>query len=138
MSTTQSRAGTPSPQNWIIHETISRASSKDIPNVASLYEGAACVNGVPMSALLKCAGASRARARFKASAAGTLKLEFVRPPVDNFTVTPYAAGNPTPVAIVANTENLLSTPDVAGEASCLVTFTPTGAGVVTLFDWMAL
>lgn len=138
MSTTQARAGTPSPQNWIIHERLVNAESKKIPNVASLYEGATCANGVALSALVKCAGASRGRVRFKASAAGSLKLEFVRPPANNFAVDVYAAGNPAAVAIVANTENLLSTPDIYGEASCLITFTPTGAGTVTFVDWMAL
>lgn len=138
MSTLQSRAGTPSPQSWITHERITSASSKDIPNVASLYEGATCVDTVPMSALVKCAGASRGRARFKASVGGELKLEFVRPQANNFTVTPYESGNPAPVAVTADVETLVSTSEIYGEASVLITFTPNGAGAVTLIDWMAL
>lgn len=138
MSTTQARAGTPSPQNWIIHERLVNADSKAIQNVASLYEGATCVDSVPMSALVKCAGASRGRVRFKANVGGDLKLEFVRPQANNYAVTAYESGNPAPVAVTADVETLISTAEIYGEASVLITFTPNGAGAVTLIDWMAL
>ncbi|WP_291165338.1 hypothetical protein [Gemmatimonas sp. UBA7669] len=133
---TTTRAGTPGPDRWIRHESIDTAGKK-VENVAALYAGASCTNGVPLSALVVCAGASRGRVRFKSTAAGTLKLEFVRP-LNSPSVVPYGAGNPTPVAVTANVETLLTTPDIAGEASALITFTPSGAGTVNFVDWMAL
>lgn len=132
----QARAGTPGPDRWIRHTSL-EGDHRKVENVAALGAGEKCAEGVAMSALVVCAGASRGRCRFKATVAGELKLEFLRP-LNSNTVIPYEAGNPAPVTVVANTETLLSTSDLAGEASALITFTPTGAGVVTFCDWMAL
>lgn len=134
----QARAGTPGPDTWIRHQRI-QFSSKGIEGIGALYEGATLVSGTPYAGLVTCAGASRGRVRFKANVGGELKLEFVRPfNGRNYEVDVYASGNPDPVTVVADTETLLTTSDIAGEASCLVTFTPSDDGAVTLFDWMAL
>lgn len=132
----QGRAGTPGPDRWIRHEAIG-TEAKKVDNVPALHAGATCVNGVKMAALVVCAGASRGRVRFKATCAGSLALVFVHP--DNAQApVEYAAGNPTPVAVTANAETLLTTPDIAGEAQCLITFTPSGAGTINFVHWMAL
>lgn len=137
MSTTQSSAGTPSPNRWIQHERID-TDAKSIPNIGILKEGAVCANGVPLCAMFTIAGASRARVRFKADVGGELKLQYCRPRVRPWDAIPYTFGQPTPVTIVANTENAISTTDINGESMALVTFTPTGAGLVTFCDLMAL
>lgn len=133
---TQSRAGTPSPDRWIRHEAIG-TNEKAIDNTPGLFAGASCANGVRMASLVVCAGASRGRVRFKSTVGGTLGLIFVHP--DNqLQPVEYAAGNPATVTVTANTETLLTTPDIAGEASALIVFTPSGSGTVNFVHWMAL
>jgi hypothetical protein len=136
MPPNQARAGTPGPDRWIRHEAIT-TDSKKVDNVPALHAGASCANGVTMAALVVCAGASRGRVRFRATCAGTLALVFVHP--DNLaSPVEYAAGNPATVAVTANVETLLTTPDIAGEASALIKFTPSGAGAINFVHWMAL
>ncbi len=125
--------GTPHPGEWIRHQTVTQ------PRAAAdrtLWLGADCSNGVEQFALFALAGASRARARFKSIAAGTLAFYFVQP--DG--VTRYAAGNPSTVAVTANTETLIDTNNAYGESWCIVAFTPSASQVasITLFDFMAL
>lgn len=132
----QGRAGTPGPDRWIRHESIG-ADTKKVDNVPGLYAGAPCTNGVPMAALVVCAGASRGRVRFKATCAGSLALVFVHPD-NSLAPVEYVAGNPTPVSVTANVETLLTTPDIAGEAQCLIKFTPSGNGTINFVHWMAL
>jgi hypothetical protein len=124
----QGFAGVPGPDRWIHHEQITSAKG-------TLYEGATVVSGTPVEAVVVCAGASRGRVRFKSSAAGTLALLFLRP---NAGVVPYEAGQPSTVSVTANTETLLTTDAIAGEARALIRFTPSGNGTVSTCDWMAL
>lgn len=124
----QNYAGTPGPDRWIHHESLGLAKG-------GLYEGAPLTSGTPAESVVVCAGASRGRVRFKASAAGTLALLFVRP---NAGVVPYESGQPATVSVTANVETLLTTEDIAGEARALIRFTPSGNGTVTLCDWSAL
>ena len=132
---TQGRAGVPGPDRWIHHEELT--ASKGIQNTAALCTGAACTNGTPLSALVTIAGASRARCRIKTTCDGVLKFEFVRPLNGRLIVT-YAADNPATGNITANTEDSLTTTDIAGESQMLITFTPSGDGAVTFVDFMAL
>lgn len=133
----QQRAGTPSPDRWIVHERVT-TDAKGIEGRDTLRAGAVCVNAEPLSALMTCAGASRVRGRLLSTADGELKIEFVRPLVNSHAIETYAAGNPTPVAVTGDRETLITSADLAGEALALVTFTPSEAGAITFFDWMAL
>lgn len=131
-----SRVGTPSPNRWIVHESIVD-DAKKINSLAGLHAGASVVNGTAVASLVTCAGASRGRVRFRATCAGTLELLFCRPgPVAEPEL--YAAGNPASVAVTANTETLLSTGDIAGESTALIRFTPSANGTINFVDWMAL
>lgn len=133
----QNAAGTPSPDNWIVHQEVT--VSKAVAGLSPLHSGVAVTNGNAVSALVRCAGASRGRVRFKSTGAGSLKLEFVRPGGSQRSgVTVYGAGNPDAVAVTGGTETLLTTDAIAGEAMALITFTPSANGTVTFCDWMAL
>jgi hypothetical protein len=124
--------GTPHPGEWIRHQQVGA------PSVAAdrtLYDGVTITGTTELTAIFQCAGASRIRARFKASQAGTLALYFLR--TDG--VTKYAAGNPSTVAVTSGTETLIDTNAAYGESWVMIGFTPAaGSGAVTLFDFMAL
>lgn len=124
----QNFAGVPGPDRWIHHEAVPAAKG-------TCYEGANLVSGTPVESAVVCAGASRGRVRFKATAAGTLALLFIRP---NAGIVPYAAGQPATVSVTADVETLLTTEDIAGESRAIIRFTPSGNGTVSLCDWMAL
>ena len=96
-----------------------------------LWEGNVLVNGVAITVYIPLSGAQIARVRFKASCAGVLKAEFVRP---TGVRTVYALLQPDPVTVVAATEVVLDIDTTFGEAEALVTFTPGDAGTVTYAD----
>lgn len=123
--------GTPSPNEWIRARPVvgNGDGSRD------LFLGATFTTTAEKFARFACAGASRARARFKASVNGSLVIHFVSPDGE----TRYAAGSVTAVTVTANTETLIDTDAIYGEAWLDVAFTPaSGSGAVTLFDFMAL
>jgi hypothetical protein len=130
------RPGTPSPDRWIVHESLVD-DNKKIEGVGGLHAGATCANTVPLASLVTCAGASRGRVRFRATVGGQLELVFCRPGGGSAPEL-YAAGNPAPVTVTANVETLLSTDAISGEALALIRFTPSGAGTINFCDWMAL
>lgn len=101
----------------------------------TLADGVALATGVAVSALIPLAGSSRFRIRIKASAAGTLSSAFVRPGTTGFDAASlYTTGNPTDVAVVANTETKLEISEHYGEALLLLTYTPSGNGTLTFCD----
>jgi hypothetical protein len=73
------------------------------------------------TAPINCAGSGRVRVRFKASAAGVLRLAPLRP---NST---EEAGGAVEVATEADVEAVLTVADLAGETFCRLTFTNAGA-----------
>lgn len=96
-----------------------------------LWEGNALANGVPITAYIPLSGAQNARVRFKASCAGTLKAEYVRPTAARAV---YAAGQPATVAVLAATETGIDVDASFGDAEALITFTPGDDGTVTYCD----
>jgi len=96
-----------------------------------LWEGDALASGVPITAYLPLSGAQNVRVRFKASVAGTLKAEYVRPLGAR---TVYAVSQPDAATIVAATEAVLDIDASLGEAEALLTFTPSDTGTVTFCD----
>lgn len=123
--------GTPSPNEWI----RARAVEGSGDGTRTLFLGATFDSTAERSARFACAGCSRARARFKASVGGSLVIHFVSPDGE----TRYGAGSVTAVTVTADTETLISTDAIYGEAWLDVAFTPSsGSGAVTLFDFMAL
>lgn len=128
-------SGVPSPSEWWRHQPITVASAANGGDPArTLFEGATCANGVELLARFPIAGASAARVRFKATAAGSLRFYFVRP--DG--TTKYTAGNPTVVAVTADAETFIDTNAIYGEAWAYASFLPSGAGTVTFVDVMVL
>lgn len=101
------------------------------PAAGVLGTGAALANGTAISVVIPIAGAAVFFARFKASVAGTLSCAFLRP--DG--TTAYTTGNPTDVAVLANTEARLTIDTLYGESQLKITFTPSaGPGTVTFLD----
>lgn len=131
-------AGTPDPLDFRRHRTVDAPLGGQPPGVL----GAACpfVNGTPITKLIPVAGALSVTLRglFAATGgtgSGTLSFQFMRPAP--FSTTPYATNNPANVAVTGGTEFIV-TINPNGEAWMLVTFTPSGNGVVTYFDQMQL
>jgi hypothetical protein len=91
--------------------------------------GAAVISATPITQFRPCAGVSKGRLRFKATAAGTLKVEYAAP--DGVTV--YTLPAAVTAAVIANTEVLLDWV-LQGEAYYLLTFTPSANGNVTYCD----
>lgn len=127
--------GVPDPAQWIRPQTIATAIlPTDRQPARTLYEGATVANATTYQCPINCGGASSVRARFKSDIGGTLALSFVRPDGK----TKYTAGNPTNVAVTANTETLIDSNTVYGEGWALLEFTASGSGSITMLDVMAL
>lgn len=109
----------------------------------NLAVAAAYVNTTILYEIVPVLGAQKVTARFKGTAAGTLDMVFVGPdfppypdPATAFASlkgTLYATGNPTQVAITANTEALI-TGTCNGEGFVIIKFTGTATGAVTYCD----
>lgn len=98
----------------------------------TLAPGAAFDAITPIAQVIQVAGASTHRVRAKlASAGGTLSFAFLRP--DG--ATPYGAGNPSDLVLVAGTEDFCDI-DVAGEENLRITLTGGGVGTVGFIDVM--
>lgn len=98
----------------------------------ALTEGSVCANGVAMVAVVNTAGLQRGRLRFKATAAGTVSFRWLR--TDGATPYTHAGSKPADLTIVASTENVFDLTTHYGEPFLEVTFTPSGAGVITWAD----
>lgn len=101
--------------------------------------GAVLANGTPVTATVSLVEASDWAFYFKATAAGTLVFEYLRPDL----TTVYDTNAIADVAVSANTE-VLCHPDLStaaeiprGQGALKITFTPSGAGVVTTADFCA-
>lgn len=98
------------------------------PLTGELAPGAAVATGVPSECQVQLAGLGRFRIYFESTAAGSLALLYLKAGSRTATLT---VDNPTPVAIVANTENSLEVDPHFGEWAAVVRFTPSGNGAVT-------
>lgn len=99
----------------------------------SLAPGAAVLNTIAVDQFLPVLGASRVRAHFKATVAGTLAISMADPTGDAVYADPAAVT----VAVVANTDVRLDA-DPRGEAFVRLRFTPGADGAVTFCDFCAL
>lgn len=98
----------------------------------NLAVGAATANTVAISEDVPIAGAAKVKARIKVTNTGTLDMTFgFYNPAGVFTA--YTTGNPTQVAVSANTEAQISS-DTYGEDYVRVTFTGTATGAITYCD----
>lgn len=100
-----------------------------------LAVGASLSNGVVVDEIVPIAGSARLRVRFKASAAGALDVVLMGPNTNTDTEggTQYSTGNPTQVAVSANTEAKIDV-DLYGESWALIKYTPSGSGTITYVD----
>lgn len=105
-----------------------------------LIAGAHLLASAAATAVATVAGATRFRIRIKVTHAATLSAAFCQPDWPNDDPHPYGTGNPTDVALVANTENQLDVDPHFGEALLLLTLTNSAAGAldVTYCDLMAV
>lgn len=109
-----------------------------------LAVAAAFVNTNVLYEVIPVRGAAKVRVRFKATNTGALDLIFVGPDFNqqqavdgvafaSLTGTSYTTGNPTQVAIVANTEAKIDS-DCYGEGYVIIKFSATATGAVTFCD----
>jgi hypothetical protein len=96
-----------------------------------LAVAASLSNGVAVDEYVAVSGSARVRARIKATAAGALDMTFGYFKDDAFTA--YTTGNPTQVAVSANTEAKIES-DTYGEAYVRIRYTPSANGAVTFAD----
>lgn len=115
------QTGQPYPSNTRIHRSLSGVFA----------EAAAFLAATPISLQIPIAGDNLTRIYFKASQAGTLKFEFVRPyPSDAVYDTKAIPDAPT-VLDVEDTHDVV----VKGESRLLLTFTPGATpGTITYAD----
>lgn len=121
-------------------DDISRAAYR---LVRGLAVATAFVNTTVLWEVIPIRGAARVKVRFKATNTGTLDLFFLGPGFDqdqasatayaSLLGTIYTTGNPTQVAIVANTEAQIFS-DCYGEGFAIVKFTGTATGAITYAD----
>lgn len=81
-----------------------------------------------------------AAVRLKATCAGTLSFHFLGPdcnPETKSLGTECTSGNPTDVAVTANTEAIIQ-PSPNGEEYGVVRFTPSGSGAITYVDYASI
>lgn len=119
--------GVPHPNRWGLHRSMGGPQ-----DTGAFADGAAVANGVPISIIVTLAGCIAWRHRFKASVAGTLSYEYLRP---DRAGTVYTANNPANVAVVANTETKQEVTQHLGESRVKITFTPGGNGTITYSDF---
>jgi hypothetical protein len=109
-----------------------------------LAAGAATANTAIIYEVIPVRGAARVKVRLKVTNTGTLDLLFVGPDFNqqqavdgvafgSLTGTVYTTGNPAQVAIVANTENSISS-DCYGESYAIVKFTGSATGAISYCD----
>lgn len=106
----------------------------------ALKVGAACTNGTRIVEIVALGSSAFAAVRMKATCAGTLSFHFLGPDTNAETgafPTECATGNPTDVAVGANTEAIIQ-PAPNGEEYGLVIFTPSGSGVITYVDYASI
>lgn len=112
--------GQPFPSNKRIHRKLS----------GDFAELAAVTFGTPITIMVPIAGDNYTRLYFKATKAGTLKFEFMRPHPE----TDVYDTKPVPdVATVADTEKVVTVP-IEGEGKLKITFTIDVTGAITYAD----
>ncbi len=114
------RKGQVYPSNTRIHRKLP----------APFEEGATITAATPITILVPIAGDNYTRFYFKASKAGTLKFEFVRPYPESAVYDTKAVVD---VTTLADTEKLVDIP-VEGESQLKITFTPADTGTITYAD----
>ena len=97
---------------------------------APFDEAGVITAATPIIILIPIAGDSYSRLYFKASKAGTLEFEFVRPFPETTVYDTKAVVN---VVTVADIEKVVTIP-VEGESQLQITFTPDDTGTITYAD----
>ena len=114
----------------------------------ALGVGATLVNATAAGEIVCIAYARYLTVRFKATAAGSLQLDYIRPyatePILDSPAMPLASyqkytvpASPGAVAVSANTEAVLQA-TTNGEFFCLLTYTPSAGGAMTYCDVSAI
>ena len=114
------RKGQVYPSNTRIHRTLPAPFDKD---------GTITI-ATPITILVPIAGDNYTRIYFKASKAGTLKFQFVRPFPESAVYDTKAVVD---VTTVADIEKLVDIP-VEGESQIKITFTPDATGTISYCD----
>lgn len=116
--------GTPYPSNERLHRRLP----------APFKEGGTITIATAISLTEPIAGDNYTRFYWKASKAGTLKFEFVRPyKSPEATEDVYDTKAVPDVTTVADTEKVVTVP-VEGESRLKITFTPDATGTITYAD----
>lgn len=97
----------------------------------TLMAGVVIGAGDQVIAVVPLDNAERARLRFEAVDAGTLKFRFMRPNMAD----EYALGNPADAAVLAATEEIVDLDPLFGEAALKIIYNTAGGTTVTFADW---
>lgn len=100
-----------------------------------LAAGLTVLHGAPVTVRITIAGAYRWKLRGKGNHDGTISVAYARPGGG----PAYDDGNPSDIAVTADTEFEGHDDDLYGEADLLITWTPTATNtVIAYLDIMAL